>query len=128
MEVIVVKFPHIGEKIFTNLDVKTLNNCKRVCKNWNTFIEEKKFYWIGVIEKHDENIIDRKLNMSKKQKLFREIKMEAIRKFAKTLILEENHTRNTSLHIGESIFLFKISPLDGVHLMFIWNFDFFSVL
>ena len=63
--------------------------------------------------------------MSKKQKLFREIKMEAIRKFAKTLILEENHTRNTSLHIGESIFLFKISPLDGVHLMFIWNFDFF---
>ena len=104
MEEVPLRFPHIGEQIFEILDNKTLANCKKVCRYWNTFIEDQKFHWIRIIEEHDEKslsvIIGSKLNISKKRKLFRKIRMKDIRKFAKKLILEEKSTRNSSLHIA----------------------------
>ena len=36
---------HIGTKIFSRLDTKSLLNCQKVCKQWNEFIKEDKAIW-----------------------------------------------------------------------------------
>ena len=46
-------FPHIFEIIFNDLDNTGLTNCRKVCKTWQNFIDNKKFFWTRRIELYD---------------------------------------------------------------------------
>ena len=46
------RFPHIGEKIFKELDDNSLYKCLEVNKWWQKFIKEKKIRQINMIQKH----------------------------------------------------------------------------
>ena len=49
MEEILMRFPHIGEKFFEELDNKSLAICRRADRSWKTFIDDQKFPWIRKI-------------------------------------------------------------------------------
>ena len=52
MEDLRIRFPHIAEQIFENLDNYDLGVCREVCISWKDFIDSKKFYWIGIVAKY----------------------------------------------------------------------------
>ena len=60
---VLLRFPHIGEKIFNSLDNKGLVKCKRICRTWSNFIEDQKFSWIRIFRKI---VIDSNRNDSQK--------------------------------------------------------------
>jgi hypothetical protein len=49
MEEILMRFPHIGEKFFEELDNKSLAKCRQADRSWKTFIDDQKFPWIRKI-------------------------------------------------------------------------------
>ena len=50
MEDLIMRFPHLAEKIFDTLENKSLATCREVSKSWNNFVCKKKFFLIRVIE------------------------------------------------------------------------------
>ena len=50
MEDVIMRFPHLAEKIFDSLENKSLTTCREVSKSWNNFVCKKKFFLIRVIE------------------------------------------------------------------------------
>ena len=48
MEEVLLRFPHIGERIFDLVEDKDLIKCKNVSKTWRELIPEK--YWIRIIK------------------------------------------------------------------------------
>ena len=50
METLILRFPHLCEMIFDNLDNQSLFNCKVVSKVWSIYIGEQKFYGIRSIK------------------------------------------------------------------------------
>ena len=125
MEDVFSRVPDIGERIFESLDYRC------VSKNLNAFIENQKFYWIRIIEKYDKKMLSllMKSDQQKKsvwqaisnqsndqkiykkyleclpriRKLFRKIRMENVREFARRVMLEDHTNQNTSLHIAAKI-------------------------
>ena len=55
MEELLLRIPGLGENIFSQLDNKSLADCKKVCKTWNNFISDQKFPSIRLIQKHVTN-------------------------------------------------------------------------
>ena len=51
MEDLIMRFPHLAEKIFDTLENKSLTTCREVSKSWNNFVCKKKFFLIRFIEK-----------------------------------------------------------------------------
>ena len=49
MEDFIFRFPHIAEKIFEQLDNKSLTNCREVTKSWQNFIDEINIIWIRIV-------------------------------------------------------------------------------
>ena len=49
MEEFIFRFPHIAEKIFEQLDNKSLTNCREVTKSWQNFINEINLIWIRIV-------------------------------------------------------------------------------
>ena len=49
MEEVYLRFQHLSEQIFNNLDNKSLVNCKEVSRSWNNFLEGQKFLHVKVI-------------------------------------------------------------------------------
>ena len=108
MEEVLSRFPLLGENIFDSLKGKELFNCRKICKNWNSFIESKKFYWIQVIETLDKKAVKGWYNNSptifgfggcggpsasvedkKYLKLLKKINIEKLREFVKLFLNEE---------------------------------------
>ena len=56
MAEILLRFSHLGEEIFDSLDNKNLVICRKVCRTWKSFIVDHKFFWVRVINKHEENM------------------------------------------------------------------------
>ena len=50
-EWIFARFPHVGKKIFEDLDNKNLTNCREVCKSWQTFIDNENITWNRILMK-----------------------------------------------------------------------------
>ena len=50
MEEQILKFPHIAEKIYGELDNESLVKCKEVSWPWNHFLENNKAYNLQVIK------------------------------------------------------------------------------
>ena len=49
MEKQITRFPHVAEKIFDFLDIRSLAKSREVCKLWKIFIESSKFFWVKFI-------------------------------------------------------------------------------
>ena len=50
MEDILLRFPHLSEKIFDLLDNKSLGKSRKVDRHWNVYIATQKFYSIRIIK------------------------------------------------------------------------------
>ena len=46
-----LRFPHISEAIFNQLDDVTLADCRKINKIWLNFIDNQRFLWIRLIKK-----------------------------------------------------------------------------
>ena len=89
MEKLFLRFGHLGEEIFDSLDDKSLSNCKKVGKTWNSFITNKKFFWIRFIMRHNERFSSNHTNChSRWTKIFQKNRLEDIKEFAKECRLE----------------------------------------
>ena len=54
LDVMILRFPQIAEKVFGELDDKTMTNCKEVSRPWNVFLDEKKVQWFRILQKYAE--------------------------------------------------------------------------
>ena len=52
MEEVFLRFPHVGEQIFEQMDNKDLKKCTEAGKHWNGFISGQKIPWIRMIHKY----------------------------------------------------------------------------
>ena len=50
MEEVLARFPHLGDKIFQNLNSHTLIRCKEVNKSWENFIKVEKSCYLRIIK------------------------------------------------------------------------------
>ena len=50
MEEVLVRFPHLGDKIFQNLNSHSLIRCKEVSRIWKNFMKVKKSSYSRVIK------------------------------------------------------------------------------
>ena len=85
MEDLCLRYPHIFEKILSNLDNQTLANCRSVSNQFSVSIEDGKILWIRIIQKQISRI------QSKYQKLNRAWKIiidKAPSKVIKELAIE----------------------------------------
>ena len=51
MDNVLLRFPHLGEQIFKNLEDENLAKCHQLSRTCRFFIEDQKFVWIRVIKK-----------------------------------------------------------------------------
>ena len=51
MEDLFLRFDHISNKIFNNLDNQSLVTCRLVNKTWLSYLEDSKLLWIRIIQK-----------------------------------------------------------------------------
>ena len=49
------RFKHIVEKIFANLDSKSLSNCREIAKSWQECIDNKNLLWLAIVNKIGSN-------------------------------------------------------------------------
>ena len=52
MEEVLVRFPHIGNQVFQQLDNEDLIKCRKISPSWNEFIGNQKLPWIRMIKKY----------------------------------------------------------------------------
>ena len=79
MEEVFLRFPHVGEQIFEQMDNKDLKKCTEAGKHWNGFISGQKIPWIRMIHKY--------VNCSKPwPDFFKKSKLETIEVIAKTML------------------------------------------
>ena len=50
MEEVLARFPHLGDKIFQNLNSHSLIRCKEVNRNWENFIKFEKSCYLHIIQ------------------------------------------------------------------------------
>ena len=49
MDVLILRFPHVAEKIFQQQDNKSLAKCREVKKLWQNFIDERNYPWLRIV-------------------------------------------------------------------------------
>ena len=52
MEEVFLRFPHLGESIFQNLDNQNLSKCLEVGSSWKSFIDSAYLMWIRIKRKY----------------------------------------------------------------------------
>ena len=55
MEELFTRFPHISEKIFNNMNIKSLENCRKVSKSWLKCIDDQNILWNKIAKNKDGN-------------------------------------------------------------------------
>ena len=50
MEEVFLRFPHLSEDIFNNLDIKTLANCEEASKVWFAHLDDQNFLRLRRVE------------------------------------------------------------------------------
>ena len=92
MEEVLIRFFHLGEDIFDSLGKKSLITCNKVCRTWNVFIKERKFFWIKIIEVVAKKSLSRcgkkwnKFFPKNWRILLQKVTIEELREFANMLI------------------------------------------
>ena len=64
MDLVISRFPHIGENILGNLDNESLVNCKEVGRALSKFLEEEKIVWIREIRNYTNQYQNKKFRES----------------------------------------------------------------
>ena len=49
MEQLILRFPHVAEQIFQQLDNEDLAKCRKVKKLWQKFIDERNYPWLRIV-------------------------------------------------------------------------------
>ena len=52
MEEVFLRFPHIGEQVFKQLNNENLTKCREISKSWEEFIDNQKLPWIRLMKKY----------------------------------------------------------------------------
>ena len=47
-----LRFPHLAQDTFKELDNKTMVNCRKVSKIWCNFIDNEKFQWVRKVQRY----------------------------------------------------------------------------
>ena len=53
LDEVLLRFPHLGEKIFNSLGNKSFARCREVNRVWNNFFEDQRLQWVGIIQKRN---------------------------------------------------------------------------
>ena len=69
MEVVLLRFPHIGSQIFDQLDNPFLTKCREVSDSWNSFIDNEKLPWIRMIVQHVKPLASPWIDFFRKSKV-----------------------------------------------------------
>ena len=72
-----LKFSHLAQDIFKNLDNISIAKCRKISKNWRNFIDNQKFQLIRKIQNFEENT--RTFNGQWNKVLFAKTSVENIR-------------------------------------------------
>ena len=65
-----LRFPHLSESIFNQLDDETLADCRKINKIWLNFIDNERFLWVRMIKKkigHISSLLNVPGPLSRKQ-------------------------------------------------------------
>ena len=46
-----LRFPHLGQSVFENLDDKNLVKCKEMSRSWSFYMDRERFFWKRIIKK-----------------------------------------------------------------------------
>ena len=49
------RFSHISEKVFENLDIKSLENCRVISKSWQGCIDNQNILWNEIAKNENAN-------------------------------------------------------------------------
>ena len=49
MRDLILRFPHVAEQIFQQLDNKSLAKCRNVERLWQKFIDERNYPWLRIV-------------------------------------------------------------------------------
>ena len=63
MEDLISRFPLVAQYIFIHLDIENLTSCRHVSKSFYASLENSKILWEKILNKYDENHIDKPLQV-----------------------------------------------------------------
>ena len=99
-----IRFPHISEKIFNSLDNQNLIICKQVSRSWNDFIDRKKFFWIRNVQKCVKKYNKEYNECPKKwNSYFQNCNVETVRKFANSIRSLISSAKKVELEYGQPV-------------------------
>ena len=86
MEEVLLRFSHLGERIFDSLDDKSLTKCQNISRTWNHFILDQKFTWVRIVKKYvKESNVSYKKSSPKWKKMFHKTRLICVKELAKNM-------------------------------------------
>ena len=82
MEEVLVRFPHIGDQVFKQLDNEDLIKCRKISPSWNEFINNQKLPWIRMLEKYQCELEFNKRILEQWQKFVKSHNVATLQKIA----------------------------------------------
>ena len=97
MEEVILRFPHLAEEIFDSLNVSSIIKCKNVNRSWFTFIHNRNFQWIQIINNYLKvSNKDYEESSNLLNKAFKRISVDIVRHFALSIQHEHLHKHSFS--------------------------------
>ena len=82
MEEVLVRFPHIGDQVFKQLDNEDLIKCRKISPSWNEFINNQKLPWIRMLKKYQCELEFNKRILEEWQKFVKSHNVATLQKIA----------------------------------------------
>lgn len=82
MEEVLVRFPHIGDQVFKQLDNEDLIKCRKISPSWNEFINNQKLPWIRMLKKYQCELEFNKRILEQWQKFVKSHNVATLQKIA----------------------------------------------
>ena len=96
--VLLLRFPHIGSKIFEQIDDQGLQKCKFISASWEKFILQQKFYWIRIITNIVQELNPGYTNyLWKWEKILKRLNVKTLVNFAKHIQVQ--HEKWETIHL-----------------------------
>ena len=97
IEEVFLRFTHLENDIFDSLDNTSIVRCRKRSRDWKSFIDNQKFHWIRIIKQHDKRVNKNHFdNQLEWKKLFKKIKIEAVRNFGRGIIFDFDFYRQVN--------------------------------
>ena len=82
MEEVFLRFLHIGEQVFKQLDNENLTKCREISKSWEDFIDNQKLPWIRMMKKYQLELEFNKKILEEWQKFVKSYNVVTLQKIA----------------------------------------------